>query len=86
MAASKSSRFHHLALPRLKRLPGMKALICDNLSSHLSVSIINSCRENNIEFVCLPPNSTDKLQPLDVGVFCASQGYLEECPDRLQKP
>ena len=22
-----------------------------------------------MEFVCLPPNSTDKLQPLDVSVF-----------------
>jgi hypothetical protein len=61
--------FFTMALPRLKRLPGKKVLICDNLSSHLSVSVINSCREHNIEFVCLPPNSTDKLQPLDVGVF-----------------
>jgi len=26
-------------------------------------------REHNIEFVCLPPNSTDKLQPLDVAAF-----------------
>jgi hypothetical protein len=43
--------------------------LCDNLASHLSPAVIQACREHNIEFVCLPPNSTDKLQPLDVGIF-----------------
>ncbi len=41
----------------------------DNLSSHLSEEVINLCGENDIEFVCFPPNSTHKLQPLDVGFF-----------------
>jgi hypothetical protein len=27
------------------------------------------CRRYNIAYICLPPNSTDKLQPLDVGIF-----------------
>ncbi len=27
------------------------------------------CKEHNIELVCFPPNSTDKMQPLDVGCF-----------------
>lgn len=31
--------------------------------------MINLCRAHDIKFVCLPPNSTDKLQPLDVGFF-----------------
>lgn len=44
-------------------------LIGDNLASHISPAVIDSCKENDIEFVCLVPNSTDKLQPLDVGVF-----------------
>jgi hypothetical protein len=39
--------------------------VCDNLSSHVSLESISLCRENNIEYVCLPPNSTDKMQPLD---------------------
>ncbi len=39
--------------------------VCDNLSSHVSLEAISLCRENNIENVCLPPNSTDKMQPLD---------------------
>jgi hypothetical protein len=31
--------------------------------------VIQLCKENEVVFVCLPPNSPDKLQPLDVGVF-----------------
>ena len=56
-------------LPDAKRKVGKKVLIGDNLSSHISDEVIDSCRKNNIAFICLPPNSTDKLQPLDVGVF-----------------
>jgi hypothetical protein len=61
--------FFDLMLPHLKKLPGKKMLVGDNLSSHISSSVIQACKANQIEFVCLPPNSTDKLQPLDVGVF-----------------
>jgi hypothetical protein len=38
----------------------------ENLDSHISVEAIELCTEH-IEFVGLPPNSTDKMQPLDVG-------------------
>jgi hypothetical protein len=61
--------FHKLFLPAVRRQPGKKVLIGDNLSSHLSIDVINTCRDEGIEFVCLPPNSTDKMQPLDVGFF-----------------
>jgi hypothetical protein len=61
--------FFELLLPILKRKVGRKLLIGDNLASHLSPAVIEACRKNDIQFVCLPPNSTDKLQPLDVGVF-----------------
>jgi hypothetical protein len=33
------------------------------------MAVIEACKANDIAFVCLPPHSTDKLQPLDVGVF-----------------
>lgn len=46
-----------------------KALIGDNLASHLSVRVIESCVENNIKFILLPPNSTHICQPLDVAFF-----------------
>ncbi len=39
------------------------------MASHISTEVISLCRSNNIQFICLPSNSTDKLQPLDVGFF-----------------
>ena len=41
----------------------------DNLAAHISEDVIKRCKENNIRFVCLHPNSTDKTQPLDVAYF-----------------
>jgi hypothetical protein len=61
--------FNKIALPFLRRKEGVKVLIGDNLSSHVSVNIIKKCEENNILFVFLPPNSTHLCQPLDVAVF-----------------
>lgn len=45
------------------------ALIGDNLSSHFSKDVLQLCRKYNVKFICLPPNSTDKTQPLDVAFF-----------------
>ena len=61
--------FFSLALPELKKKNGTRVLMGDNLSSHLSLKVIKACRENSIKFICLPPNSTDYLQPLDVAFF-----------------
>ena len=61
--------FKELFLPHAQKLEGKKVLIGDNLSTHLNGEVIQLCRENQIEFVCLPANLTDKLQPLDVGIF-----------------
>ena len=61
--------FFKLMLPKLRRLEGRKVLIGDNLSSHLSESVIKACSQNNIAFVCLHPNATHLLQPLDVAWF-----------------
>jgi hypothetical protein len=67
-------------------LEGKKILIGDNLASHISLKVIQSCRENNIEFVCLPPNATDIMQPLDVGFFdpmkAAWRAQLRKYADR----
>lgn len=56
-------------LPRLKKLPGVKVVIGDNLSSHINVEVLKACCENNIRFVCLPPNATHLTQPLDVTYY-----------------
>ena len=58
-----------MLLPDLKKQQGKKVLIGDNLSSHLSESVIKACNDNNISFVCLLSNSTHLLQPLDVAFF-----------------
>lgn len=61
--------FQSLLLPRLKKLEGKKVVIGDNLSSHLTPQVLAMCQQNNIDFVCLPPNSTHLTQPLDVAFF-----------------
>lgn len=61
--------FQTLMLPRLKKLEGKKVLIGDNLSSHITQEVLDKCRQNDIYFVCLPPNSTHLTQPLDVAFF-----------------
>jgi len=50
-------------------LEGKRVLVGDNMKTHHSVAAIDFCKEHGIEYVCFPPNSTDKLQPLDVGVY-----------------
>lgn len=63
--------FTTIALPHFKKATKgePKVLIGDNLSSHLSVYVINTCKEYNIRFVLLPTNSTHLWQPLDVAFF-----------------
>lgn len=63
--------FIQLFLPYVKRNRSSKpvALIGDNLSSHISFEIVRLCSENDIRFICLPPNSTHLTQPLDVAFF-----------------
>ena len=61
--------FFKMMLPKLCRIEGRKVLIGDNLSSHLIDAVIKVCSQNNIAFVCLYPNSTHLLQPLDVAWF-----------------
>lgn len=58
-----------IALPYLRRLPGKKYMIGDNLSSHLSFDLIKKCAENDVHFIFLPANSTHLTQPLDVAFF-----------------
>lgn len=56
-------------LPHAKRLTGRKVLIGDNLASHFNADVIKECEDSQIDFVCLPKNSTHLTQPLDVCFF-----------------
>ncbi|XP_054724111.1 jerky protein homolog-like [Uloborus diversus] len=44
-------------------------LIFDGHGSHLTFETIKHAMENKIIILCLPPNTSHALQPLDVGVF-----------------
>lgn len=53
-------------------------LILDNYSSHIDINIIKKARENGITMLTLPPHTSHKLQPLDVGVFRPFNLYYNE--------
>ncbi|KAF4529707.1 hypothetical protein B566_EDAN017955, partial [Ephemera danica] len=61
--------FFSLALPRFRQLEGPVILTGDNLSSHISIKVLEACKENDIKLIFLPPNSTHLMQPLDVSFF-----------------
>ena len=44
-------------------------LIFDGHKSHVSVPLIQAAVRNDVILLKLPPNSTNSLQPLDVGVY-----------------
>ena len=71
--------FKEIALPYLKKLEGKKAIIGDNLSSHLSPEVTDLCIANNIEFVLLPANSTHLTQVNDVTVFKPIKSSYKGC-------
>lgn len=62
-------------LPHAKLIEGKKVLLGDNLSSHFTKEVLQLCKENNIAFVCLPPNATHLCQPLDVSFFGPMKNY-----------
>jgi hypothetical protein len=61
--------FMKIVVPWAKRRSGVKCMIGDNLSSHISREVVRVCEEQNIKFILLPPNATHLCQPLDVAVF-----------------
>ena len=70
--------FETTFLPVAKKLPGKKILLGDNLASHISISVIALCKENNVEFVCLPQNATHLIQPLDVGIYAPMKAHWKK--------
>ena len=44
-------------------------LIYDNFEARLSIAVLNLAKEHGVTILTLPPHSTHKLQPLDVGVM-----------------
>jgi hypothetical protein len=48
---------------------GPVVLLFDGHHSHISIQLIQICRESRIHLMLLPSNTTHVLQPLDVGVY-----------------
>ena len=55
-------------------------LILDGHKSHTSLGLLILAKDAGVELIAMPPHSTDKLQPLDRGVFKSLKAfYNEEC-------
>ncbi|OSD08324.1 DDE-domain-containing protein [Trametes coccinea BRFM310] len=64
--------FEHAFIPQATAKQTSDApilLIYDGHGSHATPRLVELALENNIHLFCLPPHTTHKLQPLDVGVF-----------------
>ncbi|EED24000.1 conserved hypothetical protein [Talaromyces stipitatus ATCC 10500] len=60
---------HFIPLTDGRTLGKYRMLILDGHGSHLTPEFDRICTENNIIPVCMPPHSSHRLQPLDVGCF-----------------
>lgn len=75
----------HFAIYAKPSENGKVLLILDNHSSHLSLPVINFCRENFITLLSFPPHTSHKLQPLDRTVFGPfKRAYNNECDNWMR--
>ncbi|KAE9542285.1 hypothetical protein AGLY_003412 [Aphis glycines] len=57
-------------------------LILDNHISHLSINVIDFCKENGIVLLSFPPHTTNHLQPLDVSVYVPFKTFYKNSASR----
>ena len=53
-------------------------LLIDGHKSHMGLDLVDLCWENNVILFCLPPHTTDALQPLDVSVFKSFKDHFSK--------
>ena len=58
-------------------------LILDNHASHISLACIDKARENGVTLLTIPPHTSHRLQPLDVGVFRPFMVYYNEAMNQF---
>ncbi|XP_072380813.1 uncharacterized protein [Diabrotica undecimpunctata] len=56
-------------------------LLMDNHQSHLSIEAIDLCKNNGVTILTIPPHCTNRLQPLDVGLFKPFQTFYNAAVD-----
>jgi DDE superfamily endonuclease len=57
----------------------------DNHESHISVAIIDFCKDNGITLLTFPPHCSHKLQPLDRSVYGPLKKYVNGACDGWMK-
>ena len=77
--------FKTVVVPYFKNKTGKKIMIGDNLSSHFSHEVLELCKKHKIVFMCLPPNATHLMQPLDVAFFAPLKKYWREILKQWKK-
>lgn len=60
-----------------------RLLLVDGHSSHVNMRFIDYAHANRILIAVLPPHSTHRLQPLDVGLFSPLATYYSQQVDKL---
>jgi hypothetical protein len=73
--------------PRTRAKAGnsRRLLLVDGHSSHVNLRFIDFCDRHGIILVILPPHSTHRLQPLDVGIFSPlATAYSKEIDQLIQ--
>ena len=53
-------------------------LLIDGHMSHITLDVVDLCRDNDIVLFCLPPHTTHALQPLDVAVFKSLKDHFSK--------
>jgi hypothetical protein len=60
-------------------------LILDNHGSHISIPVIDFCRQNFVTLLSFPPHTSHKLQPLDRGVYGPFKKFFNIFADQWMK-
>ena len=53
-------------------------VILDEFKGQTTHAVLNLLKQNNIEYVIVPPNCTDRLQPLDVSINKPAKDFLRK--------
>ncbi|KAK4324160.1 hypothetical protein Pmani_005163 [Petrolisthes manimaculis] len=63
-------------------------LICDNHESHLSVTALDTAKDNGVTILTIHPHCSHKMQPLNVAMYGTFKSYYAAAMDSrlLQKP
>jgi hypothetical protein len=62
--------------------PGDHVLLLDGHKSHITLELADLAAHNRVTIVCLPPNTTHELQPLDKSVFETAKSEWRKVVDQ----